>query len=86
MKRTLAIIVAGIVGVALAAAIASAAPKSATVVTDASDYPPGTQVNVTGTGWLPSEVVQLTFTETSTTPPRTGWEDNGSCGGVMGFN
>jgi len=32
MKRTLAIIVAGIVGVALAAAIASAAPKSATVV------------------------------------------------------
>jgi plastocyanin len=32
MKRTLAIIVAAVVGVALAAAIASAAPKSATVV------------------------------------------------------
>jgi len=32
MKRTLAIILAGIVGVALAAAIASAAPRSATIV------------------------------------------------------
>ena len=46
-----------------------AAAKAATVVTDLSDYPPGTQVNVSGTGWLAGEVVQLTFTETSTTPP-----------------
>src|SRR5438093_13732266 len=46
-----------------------AAPKAATVVTDLSDYPPGTQVNVIGTGWLAGEVVELTFTETATTPP-----------------
>src|SRR6266581_2967470 len=43
--------------------------SEATVETDSPDYPPGTQVNVTGSGWLPSEVVQLTFTETATVPP-----------------
>ena len=38
--------------------------SQATVETDRPDYPPGTQVNVTGSGWLPGEVVELTITET----------------------
>src|SRR6266566_1201515 len=38
--------------------------SEATVETDRPDYPPGTQVNVTGSGWLPGEVVELTITET----------------------
>jgi hypothetical protein len=45
------------------------AAGKATIQTDAIDYPPNTQVNVTGSGWLPGEVVELTFTETATTPP-----------------
>src|SRR5262245_5671860 len=43
-----------------------AAKSAATVQTDRLDYPPDAQVNVTGTGWLPREVVELTFTETAT--------------------
>jgi uncharacterized repeat protein (TIGR01451 family) len=45
------------------------AAGKATVQTDAADYPPNTQVNVTGSGWLAGELVELTFVETSTTPP-----------------
>src|SRR5215471_7165495 len=33
------------------------AKSKATVETDRPDYPPGTQVNVTGSGWLAGEVV-----------------------------
>jgi uncharacterized repeat protein (TIGR01451 family) len=57
---------------ALAATLTTQFPQAAgkaTIQTDLADYPPDTQVNVTGSGWLASEVVQLTFTETSTTPP-----------------
>ena len=35
----------------------------ATVKTDASDYPPGTTVNITGSGWQPGETVTLTLVE-----------------------
>ncbi len=35
----------------------------ATVKTDASDYPPGTQVNISGSGWQPGETVTLTLVE-----------------------
>ena len=35
----------------------------ATVKTDAADYPPGTTVNITGTGWQPGETVALTLVE-----------------------
>jgi hypothetical protein len=45
------------------------AAGKATIQTDAADYPPYTQVNATGSGWLAGEVVELTFTETATTPP-----------------
>jgi hypothetical protein len=49
---------------------ASAAAKFiATVQTDQEDYPPNTQVLVTGSDWLAREVVELTFTEIATTPP-----------------
>jgi uncharacterized repeat protein (TIGR01451 family) len=57
---------------ALAATLTTQFPQAAgkaTIQTDLADYPPDTQVNVTGSGWLAGEVVQLTFTETSTTPP-----------------
>jgi VCBS repeat-containing protein len=47
----------------------SQAVGKATIQTDLADYPPKTQVNVTGSGWLQGEVVELTFTETATTPP-----------------
>jgi hypothetical protein len=36
----------------------------ATVKTDASDYPPGTTVNISGSGWQPGETVTLTLVET----------------------
>src|SRR5437879_7692729 len=35
----------------------------ATVKTDAADYPPGTTVNITGSGWQPGETVTLTLVE-----------------------
>src|SRR5438093_2326955 len=35
----------------------------ATVKTDAADYPPGTTVNITGSGWQPNETVQLSLVE-----------------------
>ncbi len=35
----------------------------ATVKTDASDYPPGTTVHITGSGWQPNETVTLTLVE-----------------------
>src|SRR5438477_9050045 len=35
----------------------------ATVKTDAADYPPGTIVTITGTGWQPGETVTLTLVE-----------------------
>src|SRR5438876_11010937 len=35
----------------------------ATVKTDAADYPPGTTVNITGSGWQPGETVALTLVE-----------------------
>jgi hypothetical protein len=35
----------------------------ATVKTDAADYPPGTTVNITGSGWQPGEAVTLTLVE-----------------------
>jgi hypothetical protein len=47
----------------------AAAKFTATIETDREDYPPNTQVNVTGDGWLPHELVELTFTETATMPP-----------------
>src|SRR5262249_26314278 len=42
---------------------------AATVETDKTDYLPDTQVKVTGSGWLPGDLVELTFTETATMPP-----------------
>jgi hypothetical protein len=35
----------------------------ATIKTDASDYPPGTNVHITGSGWVPGETVALTLVE-----------------------
>ena len=35
----------------------------ATVKTDAADYPPGTTVNITGSGWQPGETVTLSLLE-----------------------
>src|SRR4029077_11900442 len=35
----------------------------ATVKTDAADYPPGSTVNITGSGWQPGETVTLTLVE-----------------------
>ena len=35
----------------------------ATIKTDASDYPPGTNVHITGSGWEPGETVALTLVE-----------------------
>src|SRR5881392_3588357 len=35
----------------------------ATVKTDAADYPPGTTVNISGSGWQPGETVSLTLLE-----------------------
>src|SRR2546427_7222977 len=52
----------------------------ATVKTDAADYPPGTTVNITGSGWQPNESVTLTLVEVpdldsdspiTLTPPTT---------------
>src|SRR6266498_2586758 len=37
--------------------------QTATVSTDKSDYPPSTQVTVTGSGWQPGETVTLQFAE-----------------------
>jgi hypothetical protein len=36
---------------------------SATVKTDAADYPPGSTVTITGSGWQPGETVTLTLVE-----------------------
>src|SRR5947208_8974816 len=35
----------------------------ARVKTDKADYPPGTTVNITGSGWQPGEIVALTLVE-----------------------
>src|SRR5258707_7827673 len=35
----------------------------ATVKTDAADYPPGTTVNITGSGWQPGETITLMLVE-----------------------
>src|SRR5207253_4727649 len=35
----------------------------ATVKTDAADYPPGTTVNIAGSGWQPGETITLTLVE-----------------------
>src|SRR5207249_6562075 len=35
----------------------------ATIKTDKADYPPGTTVNITGSGWQPGETVTLTLVE-----------------------
>src|SRR5262245_16320559 len=51
------------------AAQKSGGKSTATIQTDLLDYAPNTQVNVTGGGWLPGELVELTFTEVATTPP-----------------
>jgi hypothetical protein len=40
-----------------------AAAQSATVITDKSDYAPGTIVTITGSGWQPGETVTLSFVE-----------------------
>src|SRR5690348_5634423 len=46
------------------AALASAETYGfATVKTDAADYPPGTVVNISGSGWQPNETVQLNLVE-----------------------
>src|SRR6266403_3748925 len=54
----------------------------ATVKTDAADYPPGTTVNITGSGWHPGETVTLSFLESpliDTHPNLTAVADaNGS--------
>src|SRR5207245_8898679 len=35
----------------------------ATIKTDKADYPPGTTVNITGSGWQPGETVQMSLVE-----------------------
>jgi hypothetical protein len=35
----------------------------ATVQTDRSDYPPGTKVTISGSGWQPGETVKLQLVE-----------------------
>src|SRR5207248_1805095 len=35
----------------------------ATIKTDKADYPPGTTVHITGSGWQPNEIVSLTLVE-----------------------
>src|SRR5688500_15852079 len=42
----------------------------ATVTTDKDDYHPGDTVKITGTGWLPGEVVRLHFDETPSLCPN----------------
>src|SRR5437762_8156112 len=67
--------VAAMIAATLSTQSSQAAPKSIAIIqTDLSDYPPGTQVNVTGSGWLASEVVELMFAETATMPPG-GFKD-----------
>ncbi len=71
-SRLLASLTICVAATALAATLTTQFPQAAgkaTIQTDSVDYPPDTQVNVTGSGWLPGEVVELTFTETATTPP-----------------
>jgi len=43
----------------LAGQVADTAQTNATVTTDQSDYPPGSTVNITGSGFAPGETVQL---------------------------
>ena len=43
----------------LAGQLAATAQTNATVTTDQSDYPPGSTVNITGSGFAPGETVQL---------------------------
>jgi len=60
MKRALAIAAALLLALALQG---MAAAQSATVMTDQSDYAPGTIVTITGSGWQPGETVTLSFVE-----------------------
>ena len=71
-SRLLASLTICVAATTLAATLTMQSPQAAgkaTIQTDLADYPPDTHVNVTGSGWLPSEVVELTFTETATVPP-----------------
>jgi len=71
-SRLLASLTICVAATALAATLTTQSPQAAakaTIQTDLADYPPDTQVNVTGSGFLAGEVVELTFTETATTPP-----------------
>ena len=60
MKRALAFAAALLLALALQG-IAMA--QTATVMTDQSDYAPGTIVTITGSGWQPGETVTLSFVE-----------------------
>jgi hypothetical protein len=71
-SRLLASLTICVAATALAATLTTQSPQAAakaTIQTDLADYPPETQVNVTGSWFLAGEVVELTFTETATTPP-----------------
>ena len=57
----------------------------ATVKTDASDYPPGTTVNITGAGWKPNEYVQLTLVESPLVDTHGPYKDPRVCAGIINF-
>ncbi|HEX5651522.1 MAG TPA: hypothetical protein VFX58_00520, partial [Chitinophagaceae bacterium] len=50
--------------------VTSAIFGQATVMTDKSDYQPGDTLVITGSGWLPGEIVRLNITETPTLCPN----------------
>ena len=58
--RSAALAAAFLLALALAG---TAMAQSATVMTDQSDYAPGTIVTITGSGWQPGETVTLRFVE-----------------------
>jgi hypothetical protein len=60
MKRELQIAVGFLVALALQGV---AGAQTATVMTDKSDYAPGTIVTITGSGWQPGETVTLSLVE-----------------------
>jgi hypothetical protein len=66
MSRTLASTVASFAAaflLVLALGGTAMAQSAATVMTDQSDYAPGTIVTITGSGWQPGETVTLQFVE-----------------------
>jgi hypothetical protein len=57
------IIIAVIMTAGMAGVFAMNSADAATVQTDKLDYPPGSTVIVTGSGWQPAETVSLLFHE-----------------------